>query len=113
MASITVRSGRFAAAARTAGETPCAARTTVAPSGTSFELGHEDRALGLEVGHDVGVVDDLTAYVHRAAEPLEGALDDLDGALDAGAERTGAGQEHVVGTAGPRPALERCPDAEK
>ena len=54
-------------------------------------LGHlrllldEDRAAGLEIAHDVDVVDDLLPNVDRRAVVLERALDGLDGALDAGA----------------------------
>ena len=83
------------------------------PVGRIAELGHEDRTLGFQVGHDVGVVDDLAAHVDRRAEALERALDDFDGPLDPGAERAGAGQEDVVGSGGPGPALERRADAEQ
>ena len=43
----------------------------MAPSGASLELGDEDRTLGFQVGHDVGIVHDLPAYVDRGAEALE------------------------------------------
>src|SRR5207245_3076976 len=46
----------------------------------------EDRAEALEPAHDVLVVDDLVADVDRRAVLLEQALDDLDRAVDAGAE---------------------------
>ena len=36
--------------------------------------------------HDIGVVHDLVAHVDRRAELVQGALDDLDRAVDAGAE---------------------------
>jgi hypothetical protein len=51
-----------------------------------IELFDEDRAPAAQVGHDIGVVDDFVAYVDRRAELLQGALDDLDGAVDAGAK---------------------------
>ncbi len=55
------------------------------------ELLDEHRALGAQ-GLDHGrVVHDLVAHVDRRAELLEGALDDLDGALDAGAKAPGIG----------------------
>ena len=46
----------------------------------------EDGAALAQVGDHALVVDDLVADVDRRAEPLERPLDDLDGALDAGAE---------------------------
>jgi hypothetical protein len=52
----------------------------------------EDRALGAQVGHHVGVVDDFVAHVDRRAKLL-GALDDFDGAVDAGAETARLGQQ--------------------
>ena len=74
--------------------------------GDVFELGHEDRTLGLEVGHDMHVMDDLAADEHRPAEPLQRPLDDFDRPFDAGAERPRAGEQHVVRTAGAGPAFE-------
>ena len=52
-------------------------------------LGHlidvvdEDRALRFEVAHDVQVVHDLLAHVHRGAVLRERPLDGLDRTLDA------------------------------
>jgi hypothetical protein len=45
-------------------------------------------ALGQRL-HDVLVVDDLLAHVHRGAVPLQRALHGLDGAVDAGAVAAG------------------------
>jgi hypothetical protein len=56
----------------------------------------EDGALGLEVVHHIGVVHDLVAHVDGRAEAGDGALDDLDGAVDAGAEAARLGQQHVM-----------------
>ena len=46
----------------------------------------EDRAFLAQILDDVGVVHDLVAHVDRRAELLDGPLDDLDRAVDAGAE---------------------------
>ncbi len=54
------------------------------------------------------VVDDLAADVHRRAVALEGALDDLDRPVDAGAERPRGGEDHLVLATGTGPALERA-----
>jgi hypothetical protein len=53
----------------------------------------EHGAETLEPADDVLVVDDLVADVHRCAVLLEQPLDDLDGAVDAGAERARGGEE--------------------
>ncbi len=57
------------------------------------ELVDEDRALGLEVLDDEPVVHDLMPHIDRSAVALDGALDDLDGAIDSGAEAAGAGEQ--------------------
>ena len=57
------------------------------------EVLDEDRALLLEVVDDVGVVDDLVADVDRRAELVQRALDDLDRAIDAGAEAARLGED--------------------
>jgi hypothetical protein len=57
----------------------------------------EYRAFGFEVFHDELVVDDFVAHVDRRAVKLERALDDLDRAIDAGAETTGLGENDVHG----------------
>jgi hypothetical protein len=57
----------------------------------------EDRALGLEVVDDVGVVHDLVAHVDGRAELLQRALDDLDGAVDAGAEAARLREQDFLG----------------
>ena len=65
-------------------------------------LGHlvgvvdEDRAALLERLDDVPVVDDLLAHVDGRAVLLEGLLDGLDGAVDAGAVAAGLGQQDAL-----------------
>jgi hypothetical protein len=59
----------------------------------------EDRALGLQVVDDVGVVHDLVAHVDRRAELHQRALDDLDRAVDTGAEATRLGEQHLFDAA--------------
>jgi hypothetical protein len=48
----------------------------------------EHRAARAQVVHHEAVVHDFVAHVDRRAEGFDGALDDLDGAVDAGAEAT-------------------------
>ena len=57
------------------------------------ELVDEDRALGLEILDDIAVMHDLVADIDRPAVALDGALDDLDGTVDAGAEAARAGEQ--------------------
>jgi hypothetical protein len=57
------------------------------------ELLDEDRPLGLEARDDGAVVHDLVADIDRPAVALDGALDDLDGTIDAGAEAARAGEQ--------------------
>ena len=59
------------------------------------ELVDEDRALGAQVAHDVGVVDDLVAHVDRRTELRERALDDLDRTVDAGTEAARLGEDDI------------------
>ena len=61
--------------------------------GHLVELLDEDGAALLEVGDDVLVVDDLLADVDRRAALVERELDDVDRAVDAGAERARAGEQ--------------------
>ena len=75
------------------------------PVGHLVELVHEHRAAVLELAHHPGVVHDLLAHVDRLALQLERALDDLDGPLDAGAERPRPGQQDLARPAGGRPPL--------
>ena len=107
MASITLRSPRSAACRRITGATPWAASTTTAFGGHLVQLLDEDGTFRLEVAHDVQVVDDLAPDVHGRAVALERALDDLDGAVDPGTERTRGGENDLVLAAGPSPPLER------
>src|SRR5690606_2887482 len=56
----------------------------------------EDRALVTQVVDDELVVHDFVAHVDRRAEALQCALDDLDCALDAGAEAARVGQQDFL-----------------
>ena len=56
------------------------------------ELFNEDRALGFEAFHDIAVVHDLVAHIDRGAIGLQRQHDDLDGAVDAGAETARAAE---------------------
>ena len=77
------------------------------------ELLDEDRAALLELTDDVDVVDDLLADVDRGAALVERALDDLDRALHAGAERARPGEQHPSGAGRRGPFLERRSRAAK
>jgi hypothetical protein len=66
---------------------------TVAPAGHFGQFLDEYRALGLEVVDDEGVVHDFVAHVDRRAEFFQRALDDGDGAVDAGAEAARIGKQ--------------------
>ena len=96
MASIVCRR-RAAALACTAGATPWAENTTVAPSGTSRLRFDEHRAALAQLLDDVLVVDDLLAHVDRRAVQLERALDGLHGAIDAGAVAARGGEQELLG----------------
>ena len=56
----------------------------------------EDRTFGLQVVDDIGVVHDLVAHVDRRAEFGQRTLDDLDRAVDAGAEAARLGQHDLL-----------------
>ena len=64
------------------------------------QLGHEDRALGLQAVDDELVVDDLVADIDRRAVALERELDDADRAVDAGAEAARRGDQQGEGGLG-------------
>ena len=64
------------------------------------ELLDEHRALGAQLVHHMTVVHDLVAHVDRRPVLGERLLDDLDGALDPGAEPARAGQQDVQLRAG-------------
>ena len=70
------------------GDEPWADRTTTAPSGTSSSSSTKTAPLCLQIAHHVEVVDDLLADVDGPAVLLEGSLDGVDGAFDAGAVAT-------------------------
>ena len=61
------------------------------------EVLDEHGALGAEAVDDELVVHDLVAHVDRRAVQLERALDDLDGALDAGAEPSRVREQYLHG----------------
>ena len=63
--------------------------------GNVGEFLDEDRALGAQGFDDVAVVDDFVADVDRRPEHFQRALDDLDRALDAGAEPAGLRQKDL------------------
>ena len=81
--------------------------------GDLVDLLDEHRPLGLEVADDVQVVDDLTADIDRRSVERQSALDDLDRAVDTGAERPRRGEEHLVLTTGTCPAFEWPPHSEQ
>ncbi len=64
--------------------------------GHLVDLVDEDRALLLELGHDVDVVHDLLAHVDRRAVALERLLDGDHGAVDAGAVAARRGEQHPL-----------------
>jgi hypothetical protein len=70
------------------------------------DLLDEHRAAALEVGDDVGVVDDLLADVDARAVVLERLLDDLDRALDAGARGPRRRERDRPRTGGAAPGVE-------
>src|SRR3990170_3077658 len=64
----------------------------------------EDGALGLEALHHVAVMDDGMAHIDGRTVFSERKLDDLDGAVDAGAETARGGEIDGEGrTVGPPP----------
>src|SRR5262249_33984617 len=58
---------------------------------------HEDDTALAETLDDGTVVDDLVIYVQRRAEQFEGALQALDGHVNAGAEAAGISQNNLHG----------------
>ena len=74
------------------------------------QIFHEHRALRFQVLDDELVVDDFVPHVDRGTVRTERALDDLDRAIDAGAESAGLGEKDLhVGMSGlyARPTLAR------
>src|SRR5436190_557352 len=61
--------------------------------GHLIELVDEDRPLGLESLDDIAVMHDLVADIDRPTVALDGALDDVNGALDTGTEAARAGEQ--------------------
>ena len=66
---------------------------TGAPAGTEFELLDEDCALGLELGDDGPVVDNLVPYIDRRPIALQCLFDNLDRAVNTGAEAARTGKK--------------------
>ena len=64
------------------------------------QLVDEDRAHALQPFDDEAVMDDLVADEDGRAEPLERQLDDLDRAVDAGAESSRGGNQDAQGRLG-------------
>ena len=64
--------------------------------GDVVQLFDEDRALVAQVFDHVGVVHDLVAHVDRRAELFQGALDDLDRTVHAGAEAARLGSQDFI-----------------
>ena len=64
--------------------------------GHLVQLVDEVRALGAQRLHHVAVVDDLLAHVDRRGAHLQRELDDVDRAVDAGAEAAGPGQHDLL-----------------
>ena len=60
------------------------------------QLFDEDGAFRFQVVDDIGVVHDLVAHIDGRAEARQRALDDLDRAVDAGAEAARLGQHDFL-----------------
>ena len=92
-----VRSCRRSASACTAGETPWAEKTVIAPSGIESSSSSTKIAPAIAQGLDhVLVVDDLLADVDRRAVQLERALDGLHRAVDARAVAARRREEELL-----------------
>ncbi len=63
--------------------------------GHFVQLLDEHRAVGAQLVDDIAVVHDFVPHVDRRAERFQRALDDGDGAIDAGAEAAGIGEQDV------------------
>jgi hypothetical protein len=78
--------------------------------GNLVELVDENSAFRLQTLHDVAVVDDLVAHIDGGAITLQRLLDNLDGAVDPGAEAAGRAQEYFTLRLGAhRPQLGSAP----
>ena len=91
-----MRSSRAAEFSCTDGATPWAEKTTVSPDRHLLLVLDEDRATGLELAHDVQVVDDLLAHVDGRAVQLERPLDRVDRPFDAGAVAARRSEKHLA-----------------
>ena len=67
----------------------------------------KDRPFGAQVVHDEFVVHDLVPHIDRRAPFLQRQFDDLDGAVDAGAEPAWGGKEKGQGRVGHRSPMGR------
>jgi len=70
-------------------DTPWALKITMALSGTSCNSSTNTAPMPRRRSHHVPVVHNFVAHVHRRAVDFQGALHDLDGAVNAGTETTG------------------------
>jgi hypothetical protein len=80
--------------------TPWAEKTTGRSSGTSSSSSTNTAPIRLQAVDDEAVVDDLVADIDGRPEPLERQLDDLDRAIDSGAEAARRGDQDMKGWAG-------------
>src|SRR5690606_22874458 len=63
--------------------------------GDIVEFLDKHRPFGAQVVNDELVVHDFMAHVYRRAEQFERALDDVDGAVNAGTETAGIGEQDL------------------
>ncbi len=80
---------------RTACETPCALKITVASSGTWSSSSTNSAPSPRSRSTTIAVVHDFVAHVDRRAEQHHRPLDDIDGAIDAGAEAARVGEQNL------------------
>ena len=70
----------------------------VSSLGHFVDLIDENRALLLELGDDMDVVNDLLTHVDGRTESLQRLLDRDHGTIDAGAVSPGRGKQHPLGS---------------
>ena len=63
--------------------------------GHLFQLLDENRSARAQIVHHVPVVHHLVAHVDRCAKHVQRAIDDINGAIDAGAKTPGIGQTNI------------------
>ena len=106
-----VRRLRRAASSCTAGETPCALKTTTAPSGTSSVSSTKIAPAALQRGDDVLVVHDLLADVHRRTVELQRLLHGDHRAVDARAVPPRVGEQDASALISHAPIVGGAPPA--